>query len=110
MAFDVNGNFVKAWGGDGQGYEWPQREHGIYIDYKGFVWLGGNNCPSNNLENLNPEADDQVLKFTQDCKFVIQISHTNHSNGNADTANLPRPADEHYHAPTNALFVADGYA
>src|ERR1700751_6173896 len=42
MGFDVNGNFVKGWGGDGPGYEWPQREHGIYIDYKGFVWLGGN--------------------------------------------------------------------
>src|SRR5262249_20770161 len=52
MVFDVAGNFIKAWGGDGPGYEWPQREHGIYIDYKGFVWLGGNNCPGNNLANL----------------------------------------------------------
>ena len=33
MVFDVAGNFIKAWGGDGPGYEWPQREHGIYIDY-----------------------------------------------------------------------------
>src|ERR1700677_1895947 len=66
MVFDVNGNFIKAWGGDGPGYEWPQREHGIYIDSKGFVWLGGNNCPSNGLENLKPVADDQLLKFTQD--------------------------------------------
>ena len=32
MVFDVDGNFIKAWGGDGQGYDWPQREHGIYID------------------------------------------------------------------------------
>jgi hypothetical protein len=109
MVFDVNGNFIKAWGGEGQGYEWPQREHGIYIDYKGFVWLGGNNCPGNNLENLKPVADDQLLKFTQDGKFVMQIGHSNQSKGNADMANLHRPADEQVYAPTNELFVADGY-
>jgi hypothetical protein len=109
MVFDEAGKFIKAWGGEGQGYEWPQREHGIYIDSKGFVWLGGNNCPSNGLENLKPVADDQLLKFTQDGKFVMQIGHSNQSKGNADTVNLHRPADEQYYAPTNELFVADGY-
>ena len=43
LAFDSEGKFFTAWGGDGEGYEWPQREHGIYIDRQGFVWLGGNN-------------------------------------------------------------------
>jgi hypothetical protein len=37
IVFDTAGNYIKAWGGDGSGYEWPQREHGIHIDYKGFV-------------------------------------------------------------------------
>jgi hypothetical protein len=109
MVFDVDGNFIRAWGGDGAGYEWPQREHGIYIDYKGFVWLGGNNCPGNGLENLKPVADDQLLKFTQDGKLVMQIGHSNQSKGNADTVNLHRPADEQVYPPTNELFVADGY-
>src|ERR1700751_3279664 len=45
IVFDSAGNYIKAWGGDGEGYEWPQREHGIYIDNKGFVSLGGNNFP-----------------------------------------------------------------
>src|ERR1700745_1000830 len=35
MVFDPNGNYVKSWGGDGPGYEWIQREHGIHIDNKG---------------------------------------------------------------------------
>jgi hypothetical protein len=109
MVFDPGGNFIKAWGGDGEGYEWPQREHGIYIDYKGFVWLGGNNCPGNGLENLKPVADDQLLKFTQDGKLVMQIGRSNQSKGNADTVNLHRPADEQVYPPTNELFVADGY-
>ena len=26
LVFDPNGNFVRAWGGDGTGYEWPQRD------------------------------------------------------------------------------------
>jgi hypothetical protein len=29
------GNLIKAWGGKGEGYDWPSNEHGIYIDAKG---------------------------------------------------------------------------
>ena len=64
MVFDPSGKFIKAWGGAGSGYEWPEREHGIHIDAKGFVWLGGNNCPTNGIRGLKPVADDQLLKFT----------------------------------------------
>src|SRR5258706_16412683 len=45
--FDAAGNYVRGWGGDGNGYQWPEREHGILIDSKGFVWLGGNSFPEN---------------------------------------------------------------
>jgi len=112
IVFDTAGNYIKAWGGakDAAGkYEWPEREHGIHIDYKGFVWLGGNSCPTNGLPGLKPVADDQLLKFTQDGKFVMQIGHSNQSKGNADTQNLHRPADVWVYRPTNELFVADGY-
>jgi DNA-binding beta-propeller fold protein YncE len=109
IVFDPAGNYIKAWGGAGNGYEWPEREHGIHIDYKGFVWLGGNNCPTNGLAGLKPVADDQLLKFSQDGKFVMQIGRSNQSKGNADTRNLHRPADQWVHPQTNELFVADGY-
>jgi len=109
IVFDTAGNYIKAWGGAGNGFEWPEREHGIYIDYKGFVWLGGNSCPTNGLPGLKPVADDQLLKFTQDGKLVLQIGHSNQSKGNADTRNLHRPADEWVYPQTNELFVADGY-
>jgi DNA-binding beta-propeller fold protein YncE len=109
MVFDTAGNFIKAWGGAGSGYEWPEREHGIHVDPKGFVWITGNNCPTNGLPGLKPVADDQVLKFTGDGKFVMQIGHSNQSKGNADTQNLHRAADVWLHPPTNELFVADGY-
>jgi hypothetical protein len=54
---------IHAWGGKGQGYEWAESEHGIFVDSKGFVWLGGNGA-----------KDSQILKFTQDGKFVLQSS------------------------------------
>jgi DNA-binding beta-propeller fold protein YncE len=109
LVFDPAGNFIKAWGGAGAGFEWPEREHGIHIDHKGHVWVGGNNCPARNLPGLSPVADDQVLKFTQDGKLVMQIGRASQSKGNADTVNLRQPADVWVHRKTNELFVADGY-
>ena len=109
MVFDTAGNFIKAWGGAGNGYQWPEREHGIHIDAKGFVWITGNNCPTNGIAGLKPVADDQIVKFTQDGKFVLQIGRTSQSKGNADTQNVHRAADVFLHPATNELFVADGY-
>ena len=109
LGFDSDGNFLAAWGAAGEGYEWPQREHGLHIDYRGFFWLGGNNCPARDLPGLEPVADDQVLKFTLDGEFVMQLGRSNSSGGNVDTGNLHEPADVFVHAPTNELFVADGY-
>ena len=109
IVFDAAGNFIKAWGGAGSGYEWVEREHGIHIDYKGFVWLGGNYCAGLNLPGLKPVADDQLLKFTQDGKLVMQIGGSNQSKGNSDTKNVHRAADVWVHPQTNEVFVADGY-
>ena len=109
LVFDPAGNFIKAWGGAGAGYEWVEREHGIHIDYKGFVWLGGNNCPGLKLPGLKPVADDQLLKFTPDGKLLVQIGGSNQSKGNADTKNVHRAADVWVHPQTNEAFVADGY-
>src|SRR3989454_7698696 len=109
LVFDPAGNFIKAWGGAGSGFEWIEREHGIHIDYKGFVWLGGNSCPGLKLPGLKPVSDEQLLKFTPDGKFVIEIVGSNQSNGNADTKNVHRAADVWVHQQTNEAFVADGY-
>jgi DNA-binding beta-propeller fold protein YncE len=98
IEFDANGQFVQGWGGPGSGYEWPATEHGIYVDPKGFVWIGGNGA-----------KDHQILKFTRTGTFVLQIGRAGQSRGNADTQNLNRPADAFLHASTNELFVADGY-
>jgi DNA-binding beta-propeller fold protein YncE len=58
---------------------------------------------------LQPSGDDQLLKFTQDGKFVKQFGHSTQSKGNADTNNFHQPADAMVYAKTNEVFVADGY-
>jgi DNA-binding beta-propeller fold protein YncE len=97
MEFDAAGNYVQGWGGPGDGFEWPRTEHGIFVDYKGFVWIGGNG------------DDDQILKFTRTGKFVMQIGRLGQKKTNADTRNLWKPADVFVYPQTNELFVADGY-
>lgn len=109
VVFDGAGNYIKSWGGAGSGYDWPEREHGIHIDHKGYVWLGGNNCAAGGLPGLKPVSDDALLKFTQEGKFVLQIGKSNQSKGDADTGNVHRAADAWVYAKTNELFVADGY-
>ena len=42
LVYDQAGNLVKSWGGPGQGYDWPDSNHGITIDHEGNVWLAGN--------------------------------------------------------------------
>jgi DNA-binding beta-propeller fold protein YncE len=42
LEFDQAGNLIRHWGGPGEGYEWPESNHGITVDYKGNVWIGGN--------------------------------------------------------------------
>src|SRR5262249_30149295 len=76
MEFDQAGNYLRGWGGKADGYDWPATEHGIFVDYKGFVWICGN------------ARDDQVLKFTKDGKFVMQIGKGGQPKTNADTKNL----------------------
>jgi len=96
LEFDQAGNLLRSWGGPGQGYDWVGREHGIFVDRKGFVWLGG-----------NAENDSAILKFTKDGKFVMAIGKEAPSGGSNDTTLLGKPADVEIDG--NEVFIADGY-
>jgi NHL repeat-containing protein len=98
LEFDEEGNLLQAWGGKGAGYDWPDNEHGVYIDPKGFVWLAGNGA-----------RDGQILKFTKDGKFVMQIGKSGDQTNSQDTARLGKPANMTVDAAANELYVADGY-
>src|SRR5262245_31630001 len=98
LEFDTNGKFLQAWGGTGQGYEWPSSEHGIFVDYKDNVWLSG-----------NAKEDNQILKFSNKGKFLMQIGHAGKNRRRNETENLGCPAGLFVYRKTNELFVADGY-
>src|SRR5438128_2639871 len=42
LEFNEAGDLIGHWGGPGQGYDWPASNHGVFVDYKGNVWIGGN--------------------------------------------------------------------
>src|SRR6266540_7149777 len=102
MEFDQQGNLLRHWGGkDGPGYQWPASNHGLTIDHKGNIWIGGNGA--NN--------DGHILKFTQDGKFLMQVGIK--QAGLAADSNSP---DRFYLVAkvsldnkSNEAYVADGY-
>src|SRR5665213_3648067 len=100
LEFDPAGNLINSWGGKGQGYDWPDSNHGITVDYKGNVWIGGNGRGNGQLATANegqvggvqPFNDNMVLKFTKTGKFLMQIGKPGKSKGSNDTENLRLPA------------------
>src|SRR5262245_29970011 len=106
LEFDASGKFVHAWGGPGNGYDWPDSEHGIAVDYKDHVWIGGSAPVAPSLRDLD---DDMLLKFDTKGKFLLQIGGRSVSKGNADTKTVHQSADVFVWPKTNEAFVADGY-
>jgi hypothetical protein len=48
LEFDQAGNLLNL-GWSGTGYDWPDIEHGVYVDHKDNVWLAGNGDKDTNL-------------------------------------------------------------
>ena len=108
MEFDNAGNFIQGWGGEsGPGYQWPSNEHGITVDYKGFVWIMGNADGKRTIP-ANLPNDNQILKFTKDGKFVMAIGKSGQTGSN-ETEVLRGATGLEYYPKTNELFVSDGY-
>jgi DNA-binding beta-propeller fold protein YncE len=98
LRFDPAGNLVSAWGGPGEGYEWPQSNHGIVVDHKGNVWIGGNG-----------PKDAHILKFTKDGKFLMQMGGLGKNAGSNDLTNFGRVAKIWIDPKANEAYIADGY-
>jgi DNA-binding beta-propeller fold protein YncE len=119
MQFNPEGRLLRAWGGPadpqfgvgGPGSkcaepncQWPNTEHGIYVDHNMNVWLGG-------------QGGGAVLKFSKDGTFLLQIGrrqppvrNSNDTSGGINgTPLLAQPADMEVDPRTNELYIADGY-
>ena len=117
LEFDAEGNLLASWGGPGEGYDWPGIEHGLAIDYKGNVWIGGEGSrdPATGTgHSLHGDdepmcKDHQVLKFSRDGKFLLQIGTSGRTGGSNNTEFLGHPADMEVDPETNEVYVTDGY-
>jgi DNA-binding beta-propeller fold protein YncE len=98
LEFDPAGNLVGHWGGPGEGYEWPASNHGIAVDHKDNVWIGGND-----------KKDAHVVKFTKAGKFLMQLGHQGKSGGSNDTENFGQVAKIFVDPKANEAYLADGY-
>jgi hypothetical protein len=70
MEFDAAGNFVKGWGGPGEGYDWPEQEHCAQARRQRQHLLRGNGA-----------KDQMLLKFTTDGKFRQAARQLGHADG-----------------------------
>lgn len=118
LEFNAAGDLAGHWGGPGAGYTWPASNHGIDVDYKGNVWIGGNGrgaqaapmpTDESRMAGGGPVHDSMVLKFSQSGKFLMQVGKPNSGTGSNDLANVKLPAKTLVDPKTNELYVADGY-
>ncbi len=98
LEFDPQGNLVGWWGGPGEGYDWPQSNHGLTVDHMDNIWIGGNG-----------ENDAHLLKFSRDGDFLLQVGMPGATNGSNDLENFGRVAKISIDAEANEAYVADGY-
>jgi hypothetical protein len=100
LEFDPEGNLVNSWGGPGEGYTWPASNHGITVDPKDNIWIGGNGS-----------GDSHILKFTRDGQFLMEIGIPGRDsirNSNS-TEYFGRVAKISFDATGDEAFIADGY-
>jgi DNA-binding beta-propeller fold protein YncE len=127
LEFDSQGKLLRSWGGPAdpgkcladQGCIWPAREHGIFVDHNGFVYIGGNGGrgkPGGTAWEATHGADGMILKFTKDGKFVMMIggptngpASNNNDGGKNGTPLFFLPADLTIDPATNRMYVSDGY-
>jgi 6-phosphogluconolactonase (cycloisomerase 2 family) len=128
LEFSATGQYIQGWGGPAKGgqYEWFNRgglhaafaecasctaerrfngdgrpgsgEHGIAVDAKDNVWLTGNG-----------DGDGQILKFTKDGKFLLQIGKGGMGADSNNTEHVSRATSTVVYPQTNEVFVSDGY-
>ncbi len=119
LAFNQAGEVVKHWGGPGEGYDWPVSNHGVDVDHKGNVWIGGNGRGSSQAAASLPHDesamgqgrvhDSMVLKFSGTGDLLLQIGKPFMGEGSNDLKNFKMPAKTLVDPKTNELYVADGY-
>ena len=109
IEFSQSGEVLRAWGDPtkpGEGFDWPTAGHGIYVDYKGNVWIGGS---ATRAARDDKPADGQYLKFDQNGKLLLKIGGKGPSKGSNDPTILSGASAVDVDPASNEAFISDGY-
>jgi DNA-binding beta-propeller fold protein YncE len=98
LEFDPEGNLVNSWGGPGEGYTWPNSNHGVSIDHMDNVWIGGNG-----------QGDSHILKFTRDGRLLMEAGTPGQAVNSSSTEHFGRVAKISFDPSANEAYLADGY-
>lgn len=98
LEFDPEGNLVNAWGGPAEGYDWPTSNHGLSLDAKDNIWIGGNG-----------RTDSHILKFSRDGRFLMQVGEAGREADSHASDHFGRVAKISFDDDANEAYVADGY-
>ncbi len=113
LEFDPEGNLVASWGGPEPGHDWPESNHGISIDPKDNVWIGGNGaCPNDSTATAacpKGTVDSFILKFTHDGKFLFEFGMPHQAVNSNSLTSFGRVAKIAFDPGANEAFLADGY-
>jgi len=99
LEFDPDGNLINTWGGPAEEYEWPSSNHGLSVDPKDNIWIGGNG-----------RGDSHILKFTRDGKFLAQFGKPGMEANSNTTEHFGRVAKISFDASGEEAYVSDGYS
>ena len=98
IEFDPAGNVVNAWGGPGEGYTWPDSNHGLEIAPNGNIWIGGNGG-----------ADSHILVFSAEGDFVREIGLPGEPVDSNSTTHFNKVAEIAIDPAASEAYIADGY-
>ncbi len=113
LEFDPQGNLVNSWGGPAEGHDWPESNHGISVDQKDNIWIGGNGtCPNDSTASAacpRGTIDSFILKFSHDGKFLMEIGSPHQTTNSNSLTSFGRVAKISFDPAANEAFVSDGY-
>ena len=115
LEFDPEGNLVNSWGGASTGAPvWPLSNHGIAIDDKDNIWIGGNGtCDSaavaGSLCNVSGSEDSYALKFSHAGKYLMTIGEPNQRRNSNSQTHFGRVAKIAFDGKAGEAYFADGY-
>jgi len=99
LEFDPEGRLVGSFGGPSEAYSWPTSNHGLTVDHKDNIWIGGNG-----------RGDSHILKFTRDGRFLQQIGIPGQEADSLSTEHFGRVAKVSFDAAADEAYVSDGYS